>query len=122
LAIEGHGPVPTDKEILDAVRQQKLIMADFGPLRSITYLGRTTSVDRYRLTFQHGAALWLISLGKNGALEDSRFNPEDVGSPQVYIENYARALMRERSARLALQLCILLVVAAFGRFALRLRL
>lgn len=122
LAIEGHGPVPTNKEILDAARQQKQIMADLGPLRSIAYLGRTTSFDRYRVTFQHGAALWLISLGRTGALEDYRFNPEGVASPQVYIENYAQPVLRERSIRLMTQLCILLVVAAFGHFALRLRL
>lgn len=123
LAIAGVGPVPTNKEILDAVRREKLIMADLGPLRSITYLGRTTSFDRYRVTFQHGAALWYISLGKNGALEAARFNTEGlVASPQLYIENYARPALQEGSARLVMQLCILLVVAAFGRFALRLRL
>lgn len=122
VAIEGYGPVPTDKEISDAASQQKQIMADLGPLRSITYLGRTTRFDRYRVTFQHGAALWLISFRKNGALEDSRFAPEGVASPQVYIQNYARPVLRERSTRLMIQLSILLVVAAFGRFALRLRL
>lgn len=122
VAVEGYGPVPTDKEISDAVRQQKQIMADLGPLRSITYEGRTTSFDRYRVAFQHGAALWLVSSGKNGALEDSNFRPVGVASPQAYIENYARPVLRERSTRLMFQLCILLVVAAFGRFALRLRL
>jgi hypothetical protein len=121
-AIYGYGPVPTDKEILNEVHLRKQIMADMGPLRSMTYLGRTTSFDRYRVTFQHGTALWLISLGKNGALEDSRFNPEGVPSPRMYIESYARPVLRERSGRLVTQLCILLLVAAFGRFALRLRL
>lgn len=122
LAIQGYGTVPTDKEISDVVHEERQVMASFGPLRSITYLGRTTSFDRYRVTFQHGTALWLITLGKNGALEDFRFNPEGVPSPQEYIDSYARPIMQARAARLVLQLFILLVVAVFGRFALRLRL
>ena len=122
LAIQGYGPVPTNKEISDVVHDERQILANLGPLRSIAYLGRTTSFDRYRVTFQHGTALWLISLGKNGALEDSRFNPEGVPSPQEYIESYARPVMQARAVRLVMQLFILLVVTAFGRFALRLRL
>lgn len=114
--------VPTNAEILATAGEQQQDLKEFGPLQSASYLGGAGRFDRYRVTFRNGSLLWFVALAKNGGLADYDFGPEGIGSPQNFINNYARFSVRERIGRMTIQLAILLIVAALGRFMLRLRL
>lgn len=112
------------KDMAEATREEltrnEKLLAGLGPLQSLAYQGGEGSGDLYRANFRAGSLLSDIALGKDGKLDGLDFITPFT--PQDWIDNYARFPLPERGKRMAEQFAILLAGAAFGRYALRLRL
>jgi len=108
------------ESVRDELAKNEKLLVGLGPLQSLAYQGGEGRADLYRARFKSGSLLWEIGFGKDGKMDGLGFI--SPFTPQDWIDNYARFHFPERGERMATQFAILLAAAAFGRYALRLRL
>lgn len=100
--------------------------AKLGPLQSISYLGSVSQaakrIDNFRVTYRNGILLWRVSLGRKGAPDMVDYDNPAPPTPAQTIDRYSSLHASRVGFVLAGKFSLLLGVALFSRFALRIRL